>query len=101
MLGTLAGGLEAREITLEAGAIEATVQGFNEVRDRLPVLTRIHVSYTLRVPAGSRDTVERLLRRHAARCPTAMSLKGAVDVTWEAEVREGDEAWTAEGNRDG
>lgn len=101
MLGTLAGGLEAREITLDEGAIEATVRGFNEVRDRVPVLTRIHVAYTLRVPDGTRETVERLLEKHPTKCPTAMSLKGAVAVTWEADVREGSERWRAEGSRDG
>lgn len=98
MLGTLAGGLEAREIEVEG--VEAEVRGYNEVRDRLPILTRVHVVYTLRVPDGSRGTVERLLGKHATKCPTAMSLKGAVDVTWEAEVHEGDEVWTAEGSRD-
>ena len=100
MLGTLAGGLEAREITLEEGAITAEVEGHNELRDRVPVLTRIHVVYSLRIPEGSRETVERLLSKHPTKCPTAMSLKGAVDVTWEATVHEGDEVWTAEGRRD-
>lgn len=100
MLGTLAGGLEAREIRLDEGAITAQVEGHNELRDRLPVLTRIHVAYTLRVPEGSRETVERLLSKHASKCPTAMSLKGAVAVTWEAEVHAGEEVWTAEGERD-
>ena len=99
MLGTLAGGLEAREITLEEGAITAEVEGYNEVRDRVPVLTRVHVIYTLRVPEGSREAVERLLSKHATKCPTAMSLKGAVEVTWEAEVHEGAERWRAEGRR--
>ena len=100
MLGTLAGGLEAREITLEEGAITAEVEGYNEVVDRLPVLTRVHVTYVLRVPEGSRETVERLLGKHPRKCPTAMSLRGAVDVTWEAEVHEGGEVWTARGSRD-
>jgi hypothetical protein len=53
------------------------------------------VAYTLRTPAGTRDTVERALARHVARCPTAMSLAGAVAVTWEAVVLEGDEEWRA------
>ncbi len=58
------------------------------------------MAYRLRVPLGSRDVVERALARHASRCPTAMSLKGAVAVTWEAEVEEGDDRWRMEGSRD-
>lgn len=72
----------------------------NEIRDRVPVLTSIHAEYRLRTPAGSRDVVERALSRHAARCPAAMSLRGAVEVTWEAEVDEAGERWAANGSRD-
>ena len=82
-------------------------EGINEIRDRVPVLTRVHVRYSLRTPAGSRETVERALARHASRCPTAMTLKGAVEVTWEADVAEvggeggeGGERWGMEGSRD-
>jgi uncharacterized OsmC-like protein len=64
------------------------VQGFNEVRDRIPVLTRVHVAYRLRIPPGSRETVDRALSRHVDKCPTAQTLKGAVEVTWEAAIRE-------------
>lgn len=60
----------------------------NELRDRVPVLTRIHVRYRLRIPTGSRETVDRALSRHVEKCPTAASLKGAVQVTWEAEIQE-------------
>lgn len=88
MLGTLNGALEARGISLEPDAIVADVEGINEVRDRLPVLTRILVRYTLRIPPGSRDTVERVLARHASKCPTAASLRGSVAVDWEAEIAE-------------
>ncbi len=75
---------------LEGDAIRADVEGRNEMRDRLPVLTRVHVRYTLRIPPGSRDVVDRALSRHVDRCPTARSLKGAVEVTWEAEIQESD-----------
>lgn len=64
------------------------MQGFNEVRDRIPVLTRVHVSYRLRIPRGARDAVDRALARHVDKCPTAQTLRGAVEVTWEAEIRE-------------
>jgi hypothetical protein len=58
------------------------------------------VAYQLHVPTGTREIVERALARHVDRCPTALSLKGAVAVTWEAVVREGEEEWRAgTGNR--
>lgn len=76
------------------------VRGVHELRDRVPVLTRIHVSYRLRIPEGTRETVERLLTKHPAKCPTAMSLRGAVAVSWDAEVEEGRERWGTEGERE-
>ena len=91
MLGTLNGVLEAREIFLSNEDLTAEVEGINEIRDRLPVLTRIVVRYRLHIPAGSRETVERSLERHASKCPTASSLAGAVEVDWEAEITEVEE----------
>lgn len=88
MLGTLNGALEVRGIRLAPEAIVARVEGVNEVRERIPVLTAIRVHYTLRVPAGSRDVVDRALATHQAKCPTAESLKGAVGVSWTADVTE-------------
>jgi len=88
MLGTLNGALEAREIRLGPDAIRAEVEGVNEVRDGLPVLTRVIIRYRLRIPAGTRETVDRALARHAGKCPTAASLAGAVEVSWEAEIEE-------------
>jgi organic hydroperoxide reductase OsmC/OhrA len=88
MLGTLNGGLEARGVKLSGDEIYADVTGVNEVREGLPVLVRVHVHYHLTIPAGARETVDRLLAKHADKCPTAQSLKGAVEVSFEASVRE-------------
>lgn len=88
MLGTLNGALEVREISLDPADIVAEAEGINEVRDGLPVLTEIVVRYRLRIPPGSRATVDRALERHASKCPTARSLAGAVEVRWEAEIEE-------------
>ena len=88
MLGTLNGVLEARGIRLDPEDISADVEGINRVEDRLPVLTEVIVHYRLRIPAGTRDTVERALERHASKCPTAQSLAGAVDVRWTADIQE-------------
>ena len=84
MVGTLVAALEVRQVKLEAGALRAEAEGVNQVRDGLPVLTEIPMRYTLRVPAGTRATVERALARHQERCPTANSLRGAVAVSWSA-----------------
>jgi organic hydroperoxide reductase OsmC/OhrA len=88
MLGTLKAALEVRQVKLEPGGLTATVEGVNETRDGLPVLTAIHVRYALTIPAGSRETVDRALARHQEKCPTAASLRGAVAVSWSAEVAE-------------
>lgn len=88
MLGTLNGALEVRGISLAPDAIRAEARGVNELRDGIPVLTRIEVHYRLRIPAASRATVERALDRHRKVCPTALSLQAAVDVTWTADIEE-------------
>jgi len=88
MLGTLNGALEVRRVVLDPEAIQAEVRGINTIRDRLPVLTRVEISYRLRIPKGSREVVDRALARHQEKCPTAATLKGAVEVSWTAEVEE-------------
>ena len=88
MLGTLNGALEVRGISLARDAITATARGTNEVRDGLPVLTQVELEYVLRIPKGSRETVDRALARHQSKCPTAASLAGAVAVAWRAEIEE-------------
>jgi uncharacterized OsmC-like protein len=77
-----------RGISLDPEDIRASAEGYHELRDRIPVLTRIHVHYRLRIPVGSRETVDRALARHLDRCPTANTLKGAVEMTWEADIEE-------------
>ena len=76
-----------RGISLPADAISATAEGVNEMRDRIPVLTRVHVRYRLRLPADApRDKVDRALETHVDKCPTARSLAGSVEFTWSVEL---------------
>lgn len=78
-----------RGIKLDEGAVEASAEGVNEIVDRIPTLTGIHVHYHLRLPADApRDKVDRALSTHVDKCPTAVSLKGAVEVTWDADIEE-------------
>lgn len=68
-------------------AIDARAEGMNELVDKVVVLTRIHVHYTLRLPPDApRDKVDRALETHVSKCPTAKSLEGAVEVTWTADL---------------
>ena len=73
---------------LDPEGIRATARGVNEVREKIPVLTRIEMHYRLRIPQGTREKVDRALETHVEKCPTAQSLKGAVEVTWTAEIEE-------------
>jgi len=88
MLGTLNGALEARQVQLPGDAMLCDAEGVNEVREGLPVLTEVRLRYRLRIPAGTREVVDRALARHQDRCPTAASLRGAVTVSWTAEIVE-------------
>ena len=88
MLGTLKAALEVRQVRLEPEDLRAEVEGINELRDGLPVLTAIRIHYRLRIPPGSRETVDRGLARHQEKCPTAATLRGSIDVSWTAEIVE-------------
>ena len=73
---------------MAAGDITASVEGRNELVDRIPTLNGIHIHYTLRIPQGTRETVDRALERHVSKCPTAVSLREAVEFTWSADIEE-------------
>jgi hypothetical protein len=88
MLGTLNGALEVRQVSLAGNAISATVEGINEIVDRIPTLTELRVHYRLRIPAGTREVVDRALASHQSKCPSAQSLAAAVRISWTADVTE-------------
>jgi organic hydroperoxide reductase OsmC/OhrA len=88
MLGTLNGALEVRGIKLEPEAISASATGVNDLVNGLVRLTEIRVHYRLRIPSGTRESVDRALARHQEKCPTATSLAAAVRISWTAEIEE-------------
>ena len=88
MLGTLNGGLEARGVVLPKDGLTAEVEAINELKDGNILLTKIVVHYQMRIPTGTRETVERLLSKHQDKCPTDQSLKAAVDISWTADIVE-------------
>jgi hypothetical protein len=89
MVGTLKGALDVRQVPIADGDLVAEAEGVNELRNGLPVLTRVHVRYRLRVPAAHRETVDRALAKHQEKCPTAATLAGCVSVSWSADIEEG------------
>ncbi len=88
MLGTLIGVLEARAVELAPDAVRVEVEGITDIHDRLPVLTKSRVHYVVRIPAATREAMDRALERHQSKCPTARTLRGAVDIEWTAEITE-------------
>ena len=78
-----------RGIAVPNGSISCTAEGTNEVVDRIILLTKIHVHYTLRLPPEApEDKVSRALETHVDKCPTAQSIKDSVEVTWSVEFVE-------------
>ena len=79
-----------RGVSIPDVDISCTAEGTNEMVDRIPMLTKIHVHYSLRLPEGAdREKVDRALETHVSKCPTAHSIKESIDVTWSADFLEG------------
>jgi len=66
----------------------ADVEGDIEEVDGVLKITNIRLHYRLAVAAGDREKVERALSSYAEKCPAYQSVKGCIDCTWEAEIRE-------------
>ena len=88
MLGTLAGALEVRGITLGPDDIAASATGVNDLVNGIVRLISVTINYRLTIPAGTRDAVDRALSRHQEKCPTAMSLAPAIAISWTADITE-------------
>ncbi len=87
MFGTLAGALSARKVEFDRSSYSADVEGTIEGPANKTIrITKIHVTYHLRLPAAQRGTAERALAVHAAGCPAHESVKDAIDVTWSADI---------------
>ncbi len=56
--------------------------------DKVLVIRSVHVTYSLRVDADSRDTAARVHEFHAGFCPVARTLAGCVRIETELGFRE-------------
>jgi uncharacterized OsmC-like protein len=90
MFGTLRGALAGRKIAFDRDSFTASVDGRIVGHGKTIKIRSIHVHYEVAVPADALDATERALAAHPQGCPAHESVKGAIDVTWDARVRAGD-----------
>jgi uncharacterized OsmC-like protein len=67
----------------------AQVEGNIEDVNGVMKITTIRLHYRFRIPAGTREKVDRLLESYAEKCPAYQSVKGCIDCSWDAEIEEG------------
>ena len=94
MYGTLRGALAGRKIAFDRDGYTATVEGRIVGVGKTIRIKSIHMHYELAVPADSREATERALTLHPQGCPAHQSVQGAIEITWDARVRVGDEIVT-------
>jgi uncharacterized OsmC-like protein len=66
----------------------AQVEGDIEDVNGVMRITRIRLHYRFKIPAGTREKVDRLLESYAERCPAYQSVKGCIECSWDAEIEE-------------
>jgi hypothetical protein len=91
MYGTLRGALAGRKIAFDRELFQAPVEGRIVGIGKTIRINAIHVHYDLTVPAGAREATERALAVHVHGCPAHQSVKDAIDITWDAALRLGDQ----------
>jgi uncharacterized OsmC-like protein len=99
MYGTLRGALAGRKIGFDRDGYVATVEGRIVGVGQTIRIKSIHLHYELAVPAESREATERALAVHPEGCPAHQSVQGAIEVTWDARVKVGEEVATFRSTR--
>ena len=90
MFGTLRGALAGRKIAFDRDTFTAAVEGKIVGHGKTIRIRSIHVHYNVTVPADALEATERALAAHPQGCPAHESVKGAIEVTWDARVRAGE-----------
>ena len=88
MTGTLAGALAARKIPTQPDRLESRVEGIIENVDGRPLVTKIKVHYTVKVPVGRREDALRAIEVHEKGCPASQSVRRGIAIEWDGEVTE-------------
>ena len=91
MYGTLRGALAGRKVEYDRESYKASVEGRISGNGKTIRIKSIHVHYELTVPAESREATERALAAHPQGCPAHQSVKYAINITWSATLKAGDQ----------
>jgi organic hydroperoxide reductase OsmC/OhrA len=75
---------------VSAENLRTEVEGDIEDVEGVLRITQIRLLYHVRIPAGKREEVERTLDVYADKCPAYQSVKGCIDVSWDAHLTEKD-----------
>ncbi len=86
MIGTFGGALEARKIDASNGRLRAEVRGEIGSDQGVLVIRRVHVHFFLHGAEENRETVERIHRIYAEKCPVYKTLRPAFEITSDFEL---------------
>jgi uncharacterized OsmC-like protein len=101
MYGTLSGALAGRKIPFDRNTYAATVDGRISGIGKTIRIKSIHVHYDVAVPADAVEATERALAVHVQGCPAHQSVKDAIQITWDATLRVGDQTVSVREASDG
>ena len=90
MMGTLATWLAKKDIPTTEDRYTTHVEG--DIKDVNGVLkiTRIKVTYSLKVPTGKLDDARQAFEQYLPYCPAAQSVINAIDIEHDLKVEEDD-----------
>ena len=97
MYGTLRGALAGRKIAFDRDSFKATVEGRIVGIGKTIRIKSIRVHYQLVVPTEAREATERALALHPQGCPAHQSVKDAIEITWAATLRAGEQTLSIDG----
>jgi len=87
-MGTLATVLAGKKIRTFRGLFKAIVTGDIEDVDGVLKITRINVSYWLKLPKEKREEAKDALESYLTLCPGAQSVIGCIDINHELNMED-------------
>jgi uncharacterized OsmC-like protein len=68
--------------------LSAEVEGDIEEVKGVMRITKIRLRYRLRIPAETKEKIDRVLASYAEQCPAYQSVKGCIECSWDADIEE-------------